>query len=176
MSFAFLGATRYNGTIDCSGGAGGSITGTTGFDALDSSAIATGATYPDATGITAGRGFFLQVTKAGTLTVDSVGECKVGDWIVSNGTTWQKLALEDVTGMVVIGDLGQNGFYQGTPVATTSTMRYPSNGLYVVKSKEWVEIEGEEFVNYAVNENAVMAIDEDSELFIEEYYTRYSPG
>ena len=173
MSFAFLGATRFNGTIDCSGGAGGSITGTTGFDALNSSAIATGATYPTATNITANRGFFLQVTRGGTLTVDSVGVCKTGDWIVSNGTTWQKLALEDVTAMVVMGDLDQNGFHLGSPRSIRATTNLPPNGIYTLKGYTFIDIDGDTFVDFVIDENGELVVGEDADALIERWYTPF---
>lgn len=80
---AVLGALDYQGTWDAS---------------ANSPSITTGSAS------SANKGFYYKVSVAGTTTVDGTSSWKVGDWIVSNGTTWDKVdnyeAVTSVAGLV----------------------------------------------------------------------------
>ena len=63
----------------------------------------------------ANKGYYYKVSVAGTTTVDGIAEWAVGDWITSNGTTWDKTdnteTVSSVAGKVgavtlVKGDVG----------------------------------------------------------------------
>lgn len=56
------------------------------------------------------KGHYYKVSVAGSTTIDTIGEWKVGDWIVSNGSVWDKIDNTDQvstvagrTGAVVLG-------------------------------------------------------------------------
>lgn len=50
-------------------------------------------TIPAAT--TGNKGWYYKVSVAGATTVDTISDWKVGDWIVSNGATWDKVDNTD---------------------------------------------------------------------------------
>ena len=79
------------------------------------------------------KGHYYKVSVAGSTTIDTINEWKVGDWIVSNGSVWDKIDNTDQvstvagrTGAVVLGtsDIAGLDTTLGTIVtanATTST-------------------------------------------------------
>lgn len=67
------------------------------------------------------NGYFYIVSTAGTTTIDGISSWEVGDWIIFNGTTWQKIATQAVTSV--------NGF-TGAVVLTTSNISEGSNLYY----------------------------------------------
>ena len=79
------------------------------------------------------KGHYYKVSVAGSTTIDTISEWKVGDWIVSNGSVWDKIDNTDQvstvagrTGAVVLGtsDIAGLDTTLGTIVtanATTST-------------------------------------------------------
>lgn len=44
---------------------------------------------------TINKGWYYKVSVAGATTVDTINDWKIGDWIVSNGTTWDKVDNTD---------------------------------------------------------------------------------
>lgn len=79
------------------------------------------------------KGHYYKVSVAGSTTIDTINEWKVGDWIVSNGSVWDKIDNTDQvstvagrTGAVVLGTSDITGLDTAlgtivTAVATTST-------------------------------------------------------
>ena len=60
------------------------------------------------------RGFYYKVGTAGATTVDGVNDWKVGDWIVSNGTVWDKVDNTDQ----VVSVAGLQGAISNTALKT----------------------------------------------------------
>jgi len=63
-----------------------------------------------ATAASGNKGYYYVVSTAGATNIDGITDWKVGDWIVSNGTTWEKIDNTDavtsvagLTGAVVLG-------------------------------------------------------------------------
>ena len=94
------------------------------------------------------KGYYYKVATAGTTSIDGIAEWAIGDWIVSNGTTWDKIDNTDSvstvagrTGAVVItsADLADfaaavaavsqpfdvHAFYPGIPTASAKVVRVP---------------------------------------------------
>ena len=69
---AVLGALSYQGTWD---------------------ANANSPTIP--TAASGNKGFYYKVATSGSTTIDTISDWKIGDWIVSNGTTWDKIDNTD---------------------------------------------------------------------------------
>lgn len=80
---------------------------------------------PTITSGTGTNGYFYIVSVAGTTTIDGISSWAVGDWIIFNGTTWQKVANNSVTSV--------NG-KTGTVVLTTSDISEGSN-LYFTNAR-----------------------------------------
>lgn len=85
---AVLGGVNYQGTWNA---------------ATNSPALASG---------TGTKGYYYKVSTAGTTTIDGINDWQIGDWIIYNGTAWEKV---DNTDLVV----SVNGF-QGTVVLGAS--------------------------------------------------------
>ena len=65
---------------------------------------------------TGNKGHYYKVATAGTTTIDGINEWAIGDWIVSNGTTWDKIdnteAVSSVagrTGAIVLANTDISG-------------------------------------------------------------------
>ena len=76
------------------------------------------------------KGHYYKVSVAGSTTIDTINEWKVGDWIVSNGSVWDKIDNTDQvssvagrTGAVVLGTSDITGLDTtlGTIVTTNAT-------------------------------------------------------
>lgn len=79
------------------------------------------------------KGWYYKVSVAGSTTIDTINDWKVGDWITSNGSTWDKIDNTDQvssvagrTGAVVLGTSDITGLDTAlgsivTSNATTST-------------------------------------------------------
>lgn len=48
----------------------------------------------------ANKGFYYKVSVVGTTNIDGINEWKIGDWIVSNGATWDKIDNTDAVSSV----------------------------------------------------------------------------
>ncbi|MFA9261806.1 MAG: hypothetical protein ACEQSB_00400 [Undibacterium sp.] len=66
---------------------------------------------------TVNSGAFYKISVAGATTIDTINEWKVGDWIISNGTTWDKIDNTDAvstvagrTGAIVLTNADVSGF------------------------------------------------------------------
>jgi hypothetical protein len=84
------------------------------------------------------KGYYYKVATAGTTSIDGIAEWAVGDWIVSNGATWDKIdnteAVSSVagrTGAIVLIDsdlppqpYDVGGFFPGVPTASVLVLLY----------------------------------------------------
>ena len=84
----------------------------------------------------ANKGFYYKVSVIGTTNIDGIVEWKVGDWVVSNGSTWDKIDNTDSvssvagrTGAVVLGTADITGLDTALGTIVTSTATTGANGL-----------------------------------------------
>jgi predicted heme/steroid binding protein len=75
---------------------------------------------------TGNKGDYYVVSVAGITTIDGISDWKVGDWIIFNGSTWQKVDNTDLVSSV-------NG-YTGAVVLTTSDVAEGTN-LYFTNTR-----------------------------------------
>jgi predicted heme/steroid binding protein len=81
---------------------------------------------PTITSSTGNKGDYYVVSVAGSTTIDGISDWKVGDWIIFNGSTWQKVDNTDLVSSV-------NG-YTGAVVLTTSDVAEGTN-LYFTNTR-----------------------------------------
>lgn len=76
------------------------------------------------------KGYYYKVSVAGATTVDTINDWKVGDWIASNGSTWDKIDNTDAvssvagkTGAITLGTSDISGLDTalGNKAASTHT-------------------------------------------------------
>jgi hypothetical protein len=81
---------------------------------------------PTITSSVGNKGDYYVVSVAGSTTIDGISDWKVGDWIIFNGSTWQKVDNTDLVSSV-------NG-YTGAVVLTTSDVAEGTN-LYFTNTR-----------------------------------------
>ena len=119
---AVLGALTYMGTWDASGGAilplTASPTNLRGLPAIPTPAPAN-------------KGSYYKVSIPGTTTIDGISNWTVGDWVISNGSNWEKIdAIDSV--ISVAGKSGSVDLYTTDLLNVSQTA--PTNGQFL----EWI--------------------------------------
>lgn len=89
----------------------------------------------------ANKGWYYVITTAGATTIDGISDWKVGDWIISNGTAWEKVDSSDQVNSV-------NG-KQGVVVISASDV-----GLGNVANKTEAQLVASGAVSDAINARA----------------------
>jgi len=93
------------------------------------------------------KGHYYKVSVAGSTTIDTINEWKVGDWIVSNGSVWDKIDNTDQvssvagrTGAVVLGTSDITGL--DTTLSTIVTSNATTSVAGLMSSTDKTKLDG----------------------------------
>lgn len=76
------------------------------------------------------KGYYYVVSVAGSTSIDSINDWKLGDWIIFNGTVWEKVDNTDAV-------ISVNG-YNGIVTLTTSDVADSTNKRYVTDAEKTI--------------------------------------
>ena len=89
------------------------------------------------------KGYYYVVSVTGTTTLDGISDWDIGDWVVYNGTAWEKIDNTDSvtsvfgrTGAVAAQSGDYSAFYQPLDSTLTSLAAYNTNGLLTQTSAD----------------------------------------